>query len=262
MTPRFQARLIWGGIVGLAVAVGAFVYGLPMIFSHGSAAVQSEAGPSVSQVAPGPKHVEQAPGASAREAEIVAMLRGDVAMLRERVARLREAQAQAVAAARPLPGIEDVKREASDWRDRGDATPATALETLLWASAGGDVGRVKELITLKPEVAAEAEALWAGLPQEVRGMFESPLDLVATLTAVSVPLGTAKMWATMPNQGTPDPADLHVLIEVVPPEGASRRILLEVEPRQVTEGEPAWRVAVPPSALIGYKAMLSAELPP
>ncbi len=258
MTTRAQHRLTWVAIAGLAAAVGAVVWWLPVGPPAGSEPVTAKAGPALPPPAHPGSPLEATPN---RDAEIVARLRRDVETLRQRVATLRRDRAMADAASRPPPGIEDVKRTAAEWRDRGDDSAAAMLETLLWASAGGDVARVRSLVKLDPAAVAEADALWAELPDEVRPMFQDPLDLVATLTAVSVPLGTAKLWGSGEYAGTPEPDDLYALLEVAPAEGKSRRILVFLGPEAPAGDSRAWRISVPASAVAGYRAMLTAELP-
>lgn len=79
------------------------------------------------------------------------------------------------------------------WKNRGRATPAAALETTLWAAAGGDLPALKNLLLLDPAVLAQATALLARLPESSRALYPTPEHLVAAFTAKAIPLGAAQL---------------------------------------------------------------------
>lgn len=140
---------------------------------------------------------------------------------------------------------------AAQWRNVGHATPAAAVETLLWAAAGGDVERLAETLVQAPETRARAEALFASLPPDLRREHATPERLMALMTASVIPLGSAQVVAEVPNpQGT-------VLVtSLESPSGQSRMVALSLR----TDGQ-AWRVELPPAAVERYAAQLRNNRP-
>lgn len=82
---------------------------------------------------------------------------------------------------------------ADQWQNRGHATPDAAIETTLWAAAGGDVATLGNLLSMDPETRAKAEAILAQLPNGARERYGTPEDLIADFTVKSIPLGSAQL---------------------------------------------------------------------
>ncbi len=95
-----------------------------------------------------------------------------------------------------VPSILDGPMPANMWRNAGGATPVAAVETVLWAAAGGDIDVLAGRLTFDSGVRAKAEALLAGLPEAARAGYGSPEQFIAALTAKDVPLGNAKIYDT------------------------------------------------------------------
>lgn len=94
-------------------------------------------------------------------------------------------------------------RPASSWKNCGQATPNAAIESMLWAAAGGDVTIVKSLLSISDETRQQAEALLARLPTAARGRYVTVEDLIAELTVKNIPLGSAQLvWFNQPNDDT------------------------------------------------------------
>lgn len=86
------------------------------------------------------------------------------------------------------------------WANRGQSTPIAAIETTLWAAAGGDIVALKNLVQLDDPVRAAAEALLSRLPASTRSIYTSPEHLVAAFTIQSIPIGHAQLvWHHQPS---------------------------------------------------------------
>ena len=141
--------------------------------------------------------------------------------LREAVAgRVRHEAAVAAEAATPVPALPlGAWSRASNWRNRGQATAQAAIESTLWAAAGGDVGALKQLFLLPAATREKAGALLAQLPPAARAGCATAEDLIAAFTIKSIPIGEAQLvWF---NQSGADEATACVFLQLPPEEGAS-----------------------------------------
>ena len=84
-------------------------------------------------------------------------------------------------------------RGPASWQNRGQATPAAALETALWAAAGGELGALQAMLHLDDAVRAKAEALRARLPAMSRAAYPNAETLLAAFATKSLPLGDAQL---------------------------------------------------------------------
>lgn len=182
---------------------------------------------------------------------------------REALGRLRRELAELEGAA-PKPPIarKDEAGEAmrtsvpaSEWKNAGRATPHAAVETALWAAAGGDIERLAELLTLGPEARRRAEAVLAGLPAEVRAEYPTPEKFAALFTARDVPPGAA--MTLYPTKARND-HEVTLRVELEHREAAergtrhaARGALLTL--RRFGDG---WKLVVPESAVAKYVATL------
>ena len=119
-------------------------------------------------------------------------LRGEVSLLRQRVAavpkgptnssdfeRLKQGElakmAHEAATAQTLlaksPDIPMIP--AASWKNAGFATPASALQTLNWAAANRDTNAFLNGVSWDPQARAQADALFAALPDSVRQQYGS-----------------------------------------------------------------------------------------
>ena len=177
-------------------------------------------------------------------------LRGEIDGLRRRADEAaRVVAAKAVEVAKPRePSILEGPLPASAWKNAGSATPAAALETVLWAAAGGEVEALARLLRFDAGVQARLDALFVGLPESVRTEYSTPERLVAALTARDVPLGKAKLFDTKAELN----GDRRVVVQLYEPEGkAPRGVLFSLRPEGGT-----WGLVVPASAVEKYAAML------
>jgi hypothetical protein len=141
-------------------------------------------------------------------------------LVREITARTAQTRPASFVVGEPVPQ--------SSWANRGAATPRAAIETALWAAAGGDLDALKPLLGLPDATREKARALLASLPDDLRSRYATPEDLVAAFTAKDIPLGEAQL--TWFNQTGDDDATAGVLIrkparpgEIAPPTPTTTR---------------------------------------
>ncbi len=82
---------------------------------------------------------------------------------------------------------------AREWKNRGQATPHAAVETALWAAAGGDVFTLRRLLSVGDDTRQAADSLLAKLPAETRALYPTPEDLISAFTIKNIPLGEAQL---------------------------------------------------------------------
>jgi hypothetical protein len=153
---------------------------------------------------------------------------------------------------------------AQAWRNRGQSSPSAALETTLWAAAGGDVTTMKTLLMLDGVARTQATELHARLSDETRSLYPTIEDLVAACTVKMIPAGEAQLvWQQ--NSGADVAVACIVLNDLATPAASSAslpRIRNEKDPptqpskkklssaylslRRTTNG---WQLVVPPSAI-------------
>jgi hypothetical protein len=141
---------------------------------------------------------------------------------------------------------------AGDWRNAGAATPAAALETVLWAAAGGDVAAFAGRLQLGKDSRAAAEALQATLPETMRVHGRTPEELVAFLALRDVPLGaaTVRRWYDA------DAASQQVTVELAAPDGVTKETNLVF-----ARANDGWKLSVTEPVVARYAAMLKAGAP-
>jgi len=129
---------------------------------------------------------------------------------------------------------------ASAWRCQGRATPEAAVETMLWAAAGGDLATLKDTLVLAPDAQSKAVDLLASLPAASGQPLASPEDLMALLVAGNVPLDSAQVVAKQTNQD----GNVIEYVRLKDSEGRTRQVYLTLQ--KVSD---MWKLTVPASAL-------------
>lgn len=79
------------------------------------------------------------------------------------------------------------------WANRGQSTAPTAVETALWAAAGGDIPALVALLELDEATRGKAADLLGRLPVEARNAFGSVEELIAIATVKSIPRTEAQV---------------------------------------------------------------------
>lgn len=105
------------------------------------------------------------------------------------------------------------------WKNKGNASPDSALETAMWASSRGDVDTIARLLVLEPKAREITESVRANLPDSSRTQFPTDESLVALLLAGQAPLKSIEVM------GRSDLANGGVLLQVAlaGPTGTSKQ---------------------------------------
>jgi len=186
------------------------------------------------------------------EQAIVTRLREELEMIKQRMATAGQG-ATAVKArtySKPLPSLLDGPIKTADWRNAGRATPAAAIETALWSAAGGDTDALAETLLLEAGAKTKVDALFAGLPAELRSQFATPEKFVAFMTVRDVPEGVATI-----QQVYPMPAGAKLAVRLTDAAGMTRVVTLSL-----ASDEAKWRLVVPETAIDRYAAFLHGEV--
>jgi hypothetical protein len=135
------------------------------------------------------------------------------------------------------------------WKNTGQATPAAAFETALWAAAGGDVDALSGLLWFDARAQASAEKIFATLPAGLQQELRTPDRLIALLTAKDVPLGSAQILVQYPTaEGT------KIVAQLIDSAGKAKESLFALRNEGTT-----WRLVVPADAVERYAVWLQAS---
>jgi hypothetical protein len=96
-------------------------------------------------------------------------------------------------APRPAPFSTGEWTGAANWTNRGVDTPRAALETALWAAAGGDISTFSSMLEFDGPALAKANDLLAKLPIASRQNFPNAESLIASVTLGRIPLAEAQV---------------------------------------------------------------------
>jgi hypothetical protein len=125
----------------------------------------------------------------------------------------------------------------------GRNTPIAAVETMLWAAAGGDIDQLAAAIMFNPERRQSIDEQFLRLPPTVQKEYGSPERLVAYFTTQAVPLGSREILS----QKQIDPDQATVAVKLQAPDGTAKTALLSLR-----RAEDGWRLQVPDGAFMGY----------
>jgi hypothetical protein len=193
----------------------------------------------------------------ARESAAIAPAdaRADIAAL---TSQLAAAKADAAARAEATRFAVDVPMPASEWRNAGHLTPKAALETVLWAGAGGDVDALAQsLFFLNNGTRQAARALWQNAPAATREQYDTPERLLAFLAMKDMPMGTVQVRHYGDEQQGPQVAPRMDVIEVVITDGDRRRKSANLVFLNPGDG---WKLAVTEPVVAKYAATLTAPV--
>lgn len=186
----------------------------------------------------------------ADDAAALKQAREEIAVLQSKIATEAHAAAaaQADTAGRFAVGV---TVPASEWRNAGTATPQAALETALWAAAGGDVAAFAATMKFQTERARiAAQALLDRLPEGTRAQCDSPERLIAFLTVRDVPLGSAEV-RQFSNLDGPTPA-AHVRLFFKTADGKPKDSAL-----LLANSGDGWRLLIGEGVVARYAAAFS-----
>lgn len=129
---------------------------------------------------------------------------------------------------------------ASQWKNRGQATPEATLETTFWAVAGGELGTLKEAFAFDDASRIKAQTILDGLPESARRAYATPEDLLTLLVVREIPLADAQ-WFARVNHDVDTVTDS---LELRNAEGGTQQVHLTFH----REGG-GWRLVVPPDVV-------------
>ncbi len=143
---------------------------------------------------------------------------------------------------------------ASEWRNVGNATPEDALQTVLWAGAGGDVDSLAaHLRFMNTQTETAANDLYRQ-SQDAAAPYSGPLQLIAALAVPDVPLAAVRVrtWESGTAAPGSPPLDVRIVrLELYSgPLPRTTALLFMKEPG-------GWKLIVPPEAIARYAAQLN-----
>jgi len=134
------------------------------------------------------------------------------------------------------------------WQNAGQATPAAAFQTTLWASATGDIDALAGLLAFDADAGREAAATFDRLPGPVQNELGTPERMIALLTAMDVPLGRASIVGQFPT-----PTGTKVAAQLVDAEGRLKTAVFSLR----ADGD-RWRLVVPAEVVRKYAGWMRA----
>ncbi len=140
---------------------------------------------------------------------------------------------------------------AEKWKNAGNATAEAALETALWAAAGGDVDALAaNLVFPNATDHAAAQAAFDALPDEVRLRYRTPEQFVAAMTIPQVTMSEAGVFSW--GDGTKTEAPFTAIKVVQGKFSNSSKATILLLGRQ----DDGWKLIVGSSVVAGYAAQL------
>lgn len=180
--------------------------------------------------------------------EVLEKLRAEVGLLKKSVAETRPLPMRKPKAADgSTPDITNEIVPSDAWRNAGYATPVAAVETALWAAAGGDTDVLMQSIVLDDGARRKATELLAGLPAETRARYSKPEELVAFMAAKDVPLEGARIFSSKEPPGVTQ----RTVVQLRNAAGSVRQVHLELR-----KTDAGWQLVVPESAVDRYAESL------
>jgi hypothetical protein len=143
-------------------------------------------------------------------------------------------------------------RPAEEWTDVGQATPVATLESILWASRGGEVGRLGQLLNLDAAARQAAAELYASLPSEAKTEYKTPEQLVATMVSAEMP-DDYTAFSTLPITDGKSPTTA-LIARVEDASGDQSNFALSFQ-----RSASGWKMNVPAKAVQRFAAALVAK---
>lgn len=181
------------------------------------------------------------------EREALPALRTAVETAQRKLDLVTRAAAEKQAAFERFPA--GVTVPATEWRNAGGATPAAALETVLWAAAGGDVGVFAQRLKFFAGARKAATALMESLPPALRDQVKTPEETVAFFTIKDVPLGSVQVRQWRESSGPFQ----QVALKLSQPDGATKDVNLIF-----LRGDDGWQLMVTDAVVARYAALVPA----
>jgi hypothetical protein len=144
---------------------------------------------------------------------------------------------------------------AKDWTYAGRATPRSTIESVLWAASRSDTDRLTNLVGFPPELRAQADAMFAHLPETSQQEYGSPEKVVATLLAGSFPRDAQASQVFVDRQYGEE--DASITMALTHSDGQSRTNLFRFH--NTPDG---WQLLIPASVMKDYEKTLLGEPQP
>ncbi|MGC4071177.1 MAG: hypothetical protein QM760_01390 [Nibricoccus sp.] len=117
------------------------------------------------------------------ETDRIAQLRAEISEIERKVSERVAAERAATEAMAQQRDPEKGMMRLENMQNVGKATPAAALQTLLWAAMKGDDQVMTKILGWDPKVRPQAQALIDGLPAEMRARYPTPEAVTALVFA-------------------------------------------------------------------------------
>jgi len=181
------------------------------------------------------------------------MVRNEIEKLKLQAHNLTLAEASKDHPAEPIWPKGATVLPADEWRDAGNDSPHSTLESVLWAARGGDVSRLASLIDFRPGDRERADQLLATLPPESRAQYANPEALVATLVAANLPTDYAAV-APFDEVGNAKSSVLRLRVEQAGGQQQDLTFMLH-------HGDAGWQLDVPGNTLASFAQQLKSKGP-
>jgi hypothetical protein len=181
---------------------------------------------------------------------VAEQLRSRLATMRRReeeAARLAVASS-AAEVAEPVTSMVGTTLAAQRWQNAGQATADAAFQTTLWAAAVGDVDALANLLAFDADARQQATATFDRLPTAVQNEVGTPERLIALLTAVDIPLGSAAILGQFPT-----PTGTRISAQLADVGGKLKAAMFTMQ----ADGD-RWRLQVPAAVVGKYSDWLHA----
>lgn len=179
----------------------------------------------------------------------------EVAKLREEVDGLKKAAQefgkvlQAAQAKQAESSIPTKLVPLAEWKNSGRATAASAMETVLWAAAGGEVDTLAQGIVFTPTAQAKANAWFAQLSDATKAQYGSPEKLVALMIAKDA-ANLSGMQILGQREITPDDVGLRIRVGGEDGKTKDDSFLLHRQP-------DGWRLTLPDQVVEKFAKQLA-----
>jgi hypothetical protein len=180
-------------------------------------------------------------------------LRAEIAKTRDTLenAMIREmVKKESKSAPRAAP-VAATKKKDEAWRDSGQATPAAAINSVLWAAVNGEVKRLASLITLDAQARGIAQELFSNLPAETRAEYESVDVVIATMISGRMPPHYRNAVVVEQKEEVNGTVDVSFNLQGGPPRDATFTFK--------RDGAGGWRLLVPASVVAGFQKSLTGK---
>ncbi|MSU24959.1 MAG: hypothetical protein EXS32_14210 [Opitutus sp.] len=197
--------------------------------------VPSDRGPAGS-TAPTPEQL------AALERVELTRMRKDNTLLKARTEELAQLAIRNVDGVAPLNLV-----PAAAWKNAGKDTPTAAIESLMWATDGGDLDALANAVVLDADAREKAAAILSRLPEATRAAYGTPERLVALFLAQDGDISAMQVLAE-------HKAGINALVSVRLQKGDGKT---KDEGYQFRQTDDGWRLVVPGKAVDKFGKKLS-----